>query len=898
MGGGRTDGIRRVLRLGGVARDIDEELAFHFEHTVAELMAAGMTRGAAEAEAARRFGDAAHYRRELERIDRSLALCRRLARRVEAARAVFASALRSVVRAPAQALGVIVVFTLGIGANATMLQTLDRLLLRAPDHVVAPGEVQRIYVESFIGPPLNARHATNRLTFPDVEDVRGASAFSGVAAYSDRDLTLGHGVDAERARALLVTGNYWTVLGIRPALGRFFDESEDTAGAERVVVLGHSYWQRRHGGDARVLGETIDFGHGAYTIIGVAPAGLTTLDLRPADVFVPLLTHTHAAGQEFFLSRRVVWLFAVARLAPGVSLDAAAAEATALHRAAHAEQIAAGDHDADARVLLASIIPARGPDSPPEAKVALWLGGVALIVLLIACLNVANLLLARALRQRREIGVRLALGISRRRLAAQLVLEGVLLALAGGAAALLLNRWAGDALRTRLLPDVAWDQLAPDGALLLVIVALAVLAGGLAALLPVLDATRRSADSIIRAGAGGITRSARRSRSVLGVVQAALCVVLLVGAGLFLRSIANVRAVDLGFDIGGVYFVDPMTVGRLELGERVDLFLDGVERVRRIPGVDGATASGMIPFANAIFASLRVPGRDTLPRAAHGGPYISVVERDYFRTLGVPLLRGRAFDERDSGAAEHVAIVNAALARALWPHDDPVGACILLGRDDRCTTVVGVVAEARHSRLASEEVFQIYVPATQARPETGGLTALLVRVRGEPARVLPLLRAELHAVDPRIRYAEIRPLRRFLEPQTRAWQLGATLFTAFGVLALIVAAVGLYSVIAFEVAERRREIGLRAALGASRPRVVRSVVLDAVRIAAVGIALGGAAALLLAPRLEGMLFDVGARDPLTVGGVALVLLVVAAAAAFAPAMRAAAVQPAEALRAE
>lgn len=891
------DGIRRWFRLRDVERDVDEEISQYFAEMVRDLETGGMAPTAAREEAQRLFGDERAYRRELLTIDHRTERRLRVVARWEAVRDTMRHAVRSVMRSPGLAVGVVLAFALGIGANATMYGTVERLLLKPPAHIEEPDDVRRVLVQRTNHMMDGGRRYGATITFPDYVDLTRTSGFAHVAAQSSRDVTVGAGEAAERVRGIFVTANYWPLVGVQPALGRFFTSEEDRFGGAQVAVISHRRWMSRYGGRADALGRTIDFGYGPYTIIGVTPKGFTGVDLEPVDFFAPFMTagETMQGGSEWADSRQWYWLQAIARLAPGVSAEAAQAEATTHHRAGRADS---ENYDREAEILAAPLLLAQGPNAPSEVAVARWLLGVAVIVLLIACLNVANLLLARLIRQRREVAIRLALGISRGRLLAQIMAEGLVLALLGGAAALLLAQWGGTYVQRTLLPDVDWGG-ALTGTVFLVVLGLSILAGALSALIPAWQASRKHVLEGLRAAGGGITRSTARVRATLSIVQAALSVVLLIGAGLFVRSLDSVRNGDFGLDPWHVAYAAPnFHVGSVENEDRFTYAERALERVSRLSGVNAAAMVAGVPFWSAYAYPLSVPGLDSLPRSSTGGPYANVVSSDYFRALDLQVVRGRAFDERDTRTSAPVIVLSETFAEALWPGQNPIGRCIRVDGDDAaCAEVIGLVEDASRDKLIEGVTYQYYMLFEQRivdrRPE-----GLLVRIEGDMAPVLAAVQREMLDLDSRVRFVRSLPLEEMLAPEMRKWRLGAALFSLFGFLALIVAAIGLYSVLAFDVAQRVREIGLRTALGATTPAIIRLVLSRAVSITAGGVVMGVLIALVLAPRLEDMLYGVHARDPLTFAGVAVALGLIALAASGLPALRAARVDPNVALRAD
>jgi predicted permease len=896
--------MRRVLRLGDARRGVDEELNYHFDRTVEELMSQGETREAAEAEAARRFGDVTRYSTELERIDRAVEAKRRWIDRFDVGQQSLKYAMRSLGRSPGLAIGVIIAFALGIGANLTMYSVVDRLLLSPPEHIAEPEAVKRIYLSEYLS-FLQDRYTGSSLSYPDYRQLRDVSAFDDVAAWAPNTVTLGAGLDATEREAVYVTGNFFGMLGVRPAFGRFFGEAEDRIGGAQQVVLSWTAWQRDFGGSSDALGRTVDFGYGPYEVIGVAPERFTGVDLAAVDLWLPFhVVHAQTSGTEWQEDRSWQFFETVARLRDGVTQATAEAEATASWIAGRAGSEFA-DEDIEPAILLSSVLSARGPEAPPESMVARLLLIVSAIVLLIAAVNVANLLLARSLRQRREIAVRLALGISRRRLIGQIMLEGMLLALAGGVAALLLATWGSTVIGRVLLPDVAWGG-GINLRVTLVAAALALVAGGAAALIPALQAARGAVgDTLRQAGAGGVTRRTARVRTGLALLQTALSVLLLVGAGLFVRSLDRVRGADFGFDPQNLVYAIPRTVaGGMPEAEALELAERGRQNLQRVQGVRAAGTTQTLPFHSSRSMRLRAEGVDSIPTPTTGGPYVHEVSAGYIEAMDLDILAGRSIAESDVGPGPAVAVVNESMAQALWPDRSPLGRCLYVGNgpdggpQTRCWEVVGVVEDSRRREVADVTTFQYYVPIAQQPPGSRAAGVFVIRVADETPATLNAIRRTILDLDPRIRYVEAEPMMSRIDPRTRSWTLGATVFSIFGLLALVVASIGLYSVLSFDVAQRTREIGVRSALGASARAQMRMIVGNALRITAIGVAAGVIAALALAGRIEPLLFEIPPRDPLTFVVVVLALHVVAAFASSIPAWKASRVDPNIALRAD
>jgi predicted permease len=543
----------------------------------------------------------------------------------------------------------------------------------------------------------------------------------------------------------------------------------------------------------------------------------------------------------------------------------------------------------------------------PEVAVSRWLVGVAAIVLVIACSNTVNLLLARAVRRRREVGVRLALGAGRSRLVRLLLTESVLLAVMGGAAGLAVAWLTGTLVRGVLLPNVEWTSSPVDARVLGLSAAVALVVGITIGLAPALRASRSDLTASLMAGGRAGGAHGTRLRSALTVAQAALSIVLLVGAGLFVRSLWRVRTLDLGLQPDRVLVVSPRwpaisasdtAARRIARARRADLYVRALDGVRQVTAVEHASLAIGLPFQNSFTQFIRVPGWDSIPALKGGGPFINAVSDDFFETIGSRLVRGRSFTSADREGSEPVAVINETMATTLWPGGDPIGGCVYWAptRDGLtvCSRVLGVVADARRSALHEDPSMQYFIPFGQERGFGG--TVLLVRPRGDPATIVPVIRRELTGLDPSISYVDENLLERSLDSQVRPWRLGASMFGLMGALALVVAAIGLYSVMSYLVAQRTHEIGVRMALGARGGNIVALVLRSSLGMAALGVAIGTGFALWAGRFLEPLLFDTSPRDPVVIGGVGVTLLAVAFLSGLVPAMRARRVNPMEALR--
>ena len=833
-------------------------------------------------------------------------------------------ALRSLRRTPGFAIAAALVLAIGIGANATMFGVVDTLLLRPPAHVVEPERVTRVYVKQ--SDPAFGEFTNSSVSYPDYTDLRDQGRdFSAVGALAGGRVPYGRGASARELRAVFATRSFFGLLGVRPALGRFFTpEEDDPAKPVRVAVLDHGLWRREFGSDPAVLGRQLQLGDAQYTVVGVAPKGFTGVDIAPVDVWIPMAAADPLmASAEAFTSRNWQWLQIVGRLRPGATAEAAALAATAVRRHAQEEarrtagpgqrrRIALGGPrgprgDDDAIVILGPVVRDRGPDPSRAATVSLWLGGVAVVVLLIACANVANLLLVRALRRRREIAVRVALGISRTRLALQLGAESLVLA-AGGAVLGIGVAAVGSRVVQRVLLEDAGDiPLRLSGRVLLFTAAAAAVTALVCGLVPALQASAPDLTGALKSGQReGGAAGHRRLRDGLVVAQVALTIVLLVGAGLFVRSLRHAVTLDMGIEPQGLVVANmDLREAGYDRQESDALFRRMLDRLETLPEVEGAALAVSTPFRSMFSQRLRIPGRDSLPRPAEGGgPYFNGVTAGYFPTMGLALLRGRLITDGDVGVRAPVMVINDALARLYWPGQDPIGQCIIAGRDSTgpCRTVVGVVENAKMSELREQPAPQLYMPLPPGDTLMAPLRVLFVRGRaaGPDAAngLVPVVRRAMQSVAPDLPYANVSPFTELYDSQVRPWRLGATMFSLFGGAALLLAVVGLYAVLAYSVSQRTHEIGVRLALGAQAGHVVRLVVTQGVRVALIGLAVGAVGAWVGGRFVRDQLFGVSAHDPLVFGVVAATLLAVAGLASWVPARRASRTDPLEALQAE
>ncbi|HEX6052840.1 MAG TPA: ABC transporter permease [Gemmatimonadaceae bacterium] len=814
-------------------------------------------------------------------------------------------AIRGLRSRPGFTIAVVATLGLGIGANAAMFGIVDRLLFRAPDLMKDPDTVHRVYLYQTFRGKENASGSYQYARYKDLE--KWTTTFARTAGYTRRELAVGVGEAAREMSIGVASASFFGFFDAPPALGRYFTEAEDQppSGAP-VAVLSHAMWQTQYGGARDVLGKTIQIGPVIYTIIGVTPSGFNGLWAdRPPAAFIPITSYAAGTGfrartGNWWTTYSWGWMSMLVQRKPGVSIAAADADLTQAFRKSYEAQRAEQSRTtppeiARPRATAASILQARGPNASSVAKVATWLGGVSVIVLLIACANVANLLLARALRRRREIALRLALGVSRGRLLSQLLTESLLLAVLGGVAGIVIAHWGGAALRAGLLEQSEAAGGFRDPRTLLFTAAAAVVVGVLTGLAPVFQARRVSLTDDLRAGAREGTYQRSHARTGLLVLQGALSVVLLVGAGLFVRSLRNVQNVDLGYDVEPVMLVNLNMRGvTLDSAENVTLRDRLVETAKAIPGVENASRQTAIPFWSTWSQSLFVEGIDTVSRL--GQFNLNAVSPEYFETMGTRILRGRGISAQDVAGAPGAVVVSENMGKVLWPGKDPIGQCIRISADTvPCSYVVGIAENIKEQSLSADSGYYYYLSAMQRGPHQGGL---FVRVRRDGEKMKEAVRRRLQQEMPGASYVTITPFTEVIGGQTRSWRLGATMFAAFGALALVLAAIGLYSVIAYNVAQRTHELGVRVALGAQARDLIRLVVTDGLRVALVGIVIGAAVALWAGKWVASLLFSVSPRDPAVFVFVALSLIAVAVVASWIPALRASRVDPNVALRSD
>ena len=888
---------RAVLQHRTMERDLNDEMQFHVAQEARKYEQEGLDAVEARRRAMVAFGGMERAKEE-SRDARGIGRLERVSQDLR-------YAWRGMLRRPGFSFAVIVTMGLGIGANSAMFAVVDRLMLRPPPMLRDAERVHRIVPITSENGRVVPASSYPYTRYLDLR--RWTHSFDVMAAVYAANTPVGSRDDARDIPVGMVSAPYFSLFDAPPVLGRFFGASEDTEplGSE-VVVLSYGLWQERYGGRADVLGTTLQVGQIPCTIIGVAPRGFAgTLPERAPSAWIPITAH---AGRARFLANPSAyyttynwnWLHVVARRKAGVSVAEATADLTsAMQRSYAAERTLSRRAPPATRVqpraILSALQPGRGLIAGTESVVLLWISGVAAIVLLIACANVANLLLNHALRRRREIALRLALGVSRSRLLSQLLTESLLLSFLGGALGLVLAEGLASILRRLFMSEQPPVHVIADSRTLVFSLVLATITGLVTGLAPSLHAGRDDLATALKAGQRDGTYQRSRTRAALLVAQAALSVVLLVGAGLFVRSFEHAQGLRLGYDVDPLLLVSwearatPITdSARVLLARQVET------DVRTIPGVANTTRLITMPFYSTETQGLFVAGVDSID--ALGEFTLQSASPDFFVTMGTRIVRGRAFAPTDRAGAPLVTIVSESMARVLWPGRDAVGQCLRVGGDTGpCSTVVGIAEDIRQSSLREERAYSYYLAIDQFQPQQA---SVMVRARGNADALAETVRRRVQSLLPGDAFATTVPFRRIVDPQLLAWRSGATMFVVFGSLALVLAAIGLYSLLAYNVTQRTQELGVRLALGAQEADVLRLVIGEGMRLTIGGVVIGGMAALAASTQVQPLLFNQSARDPVVYGGVVLLLLLVAAAASVIPAIRASRLDANIALRAD
>jgi putative ABC transport system permease protein len=798
-------------------------------------------------------------------------------------------ALRGMARSKGFTAVVVATLALGIGANAAIFSVVNGILLRPlpfrePERIVEVSHKEPYY----------------SVSEPEFMDYRrDARAFERLAAYAPSNASLTGAEEPERVRAARVSDGFFATLGVAPALGRVFTADEDAPGGPPVVMISDGVWRRRFGGDRGIVGRTIRVNGTERTVVGVMPARFGYPTATTA-VWVPLRLNA-----DSLWTRNNHYLSLVGRLAPGATPVRASAELNTMGRRWLTEY---PDIYFPGKPLATSIVPMRDALVGATRPYLLALAGAVGFVLLIACVNVANLLLARGESRRKELAIRTALGASGRRLARQALTESALLGVAGGVLGLLIAWLGGRALLAIAPPSIPrLDEVRIDVAVLAFALAVSLATGLLFGLAPALRAARGDSAETLKQGGktSGPAGGTRRMRHALVVAEVALAVVMLSGAGLMLRSLAKLQAMDLGFDPSQLLTIQ-LSLPTQEYSEEraVEHFRELTARVGGLPGVRSVAASGWLPMdgggGGESSWSIQVDGRVVAAIADAPTATPAQVTPDYFPALRIPIVRGRGFTEADRGDAPLVVVVNQTMARQLWPGQDPIGHTIrMFGDDDPWATVVGVAGDVRSSGFLAPVPPTMHFPYAQAGRSasyTPRSMTLVVRTTGDPLAVAAAVRAAARALDRNVPISSVQSMEQLVAGSIAGRRFSTTLLGAFAALALALAGIGIYGVIAYGVSQRTYELGVRMALGAQRATVLRLVISEGLRMTVLGLAIGLAGALVVGRLVRSLLVDVPAADALTLAVVSAALAGVALVASALPARRASLVSPTEALR--
>jgi putative ABC transport system permease protein len=813
-------------------------------------------------------------------------------------------AVRTLLRRPMFSFLAILTLALGIGANTAIFSVVRSVLL-APLPFRDPGRLVVVWASSpelakAVGLPDKLPTTTG--DFYSWKEQSTTLEDMGLVA-SDRTTLTGRG-EPEILGAVRVAGDLFRLLGTRPLLGRTIQPADDASGEPTVAVLSHRLWKSRFGGDPAIVGRTLTLDGKPITVVGVMPpefefprgaempAGFGFA--AEPDLWLPMALKP--ADRQSRDNHNAV---ALARLKPGVGREAANAEMVAICKRLNAQ------FPQSSAVWSARVEPLAQQLTGSVRPALLVLSGAVALVLLIACVNVANLLLAQAAARQKEVAVRTALGASRRRMVRQLLTESLLLALVGGGCGLLLATWGLRAISALIPAGVRVSGgLALDGRVLVFTLVLALVSGALAGLMPALQMTRSDLSATLRDGtrAGSVTSRGRRTLRALVIVETALAVLLAVGAGLLVRSFSRLTGVDPGFRPGGVLTLHvPLAGTQYDDDARKAAFYTAVlERVRALPGVEAAGAVSNLPMSGSegisgfIVEGMTRPASGRMPMADR-----REAMPGYFEAMGLSLQRGRFFRDGDAKDAPRVAIVDESLARTYWPGADPIGKRLRRGdfddKDPQWITVVGVVGNVRNSGLHVEARPQVYYPFAQSVDRQMSIT---VRTQGDPLRLAKAVRDAIHSVDPDQPVSDVMTMAQKIDRSLAGRRFNLVLLGLFAGLAVVLAAVGIYGVMSYQVAQRTREMGLRMALGARRGAVLGLVVREAGVLALAGLGAGLALSLAATRVMASLLFGIRANDPVTLAAVSLCLALVSLAAAYVPGQRATRVDPMVALRAD
>ena len=785
----------------------------------------------------------------------------------------------------------ILTLALGVGANTAIFSVVNAVLLRPLDFK-SPANVYVLTMEDV------KKHLTGGdfgYIFYQTLRERNTS-FESMAAFTTDTFNLIGGDAPEQLQAYRVSPSFFDVLGVQPAFGRSFLKPEGEPGGPPVVVLGHQLWTRRFGSDPNLVGRSVTLDGISYTVVGILGRELD-VPFQQVDVWVPRPYET-----SLFPTERVQtgsgYLNAIARLKPGVPVSQAKAELDAsAHQYEHAYP-SNSDGSFDTTINVASLT----ENALGGVGTTLWvlLGAVG-FVLLIVCANVANLFLARAAGRQKEIAVRSALGASRWRLVRQFLTESIILAVTGGAIGIFIAAWTVRLISTSsMLTMPRAGEISVDGAVLIFSFAVSFAAGILFGIVPAWRTSRTNLSEIMNEASRGSSAGARRNRAgaLIIIAELGFSVVLLAGAGLLLQSFYRLLHVSLGFEPQNIltFQIALPATKYPQPFQKADFHAQLRERIAVVPGVRSVATALLVPPDGGLFAPYLVDGMPPdLPRGQRPIALWGSISPAYFQVLGIPLLKGRNFSDADTEKSAQVVIISQSMATRYWPHEDPIGRHIQVARQPAPSEVVGVVGDVRNRGVGSDSADELYTPLPQ-RP--WGTMSVLVKTSGDPMQIVSAVRSALQSVDRDQPMTQVRSLEENLSSSIGQQRVSALLLGIFAALALVLAAIGIYGVTSYSVAQRSKEIGIRIAMGAQPRDVLRLIVGFGAKLALIGVVIGIIAALALTQLMKTMLFGVTATDPLTMAAVSITLIAVTLLACYIPARRAMIVDPVIALRAE
>ncbi|MEA2205262.1 MAG: putative transport system permease protein [Blastocatellia bacterium] len=799
--------------------------------------------------------------------------------------------IRSLMKRPGFTAIAIVTLALGIGANTAIFSVVNAVLLR-PLPFPDPDRLVMIWEDAaFAGFPRNTPAPA------DYVDVKNQNTvFADMAAMDMRTFNLTGDGEPEKVEARGVTASFFPLLGVKPALGRWFVADEDKPGATHVAMINYNLWQQRYGGDPSIIGRELSLNGEKYQVIGVMPAGFQFLDSK-IGIWVPI-----AFTAEGLASRGRHYLTVVARMKPGVTFAQADAEVRTIHKRI------AQDNPENAGRVAGYALPLRDQVSGDLRRPLMVLLVAVAFVLLIACANIANLLLSRAASRRREMAVRAALGASRMRLMRQLLVESLLLSAVGCLCGLLLATWSFAFLQ-RLIPDglATSTSLGIDLPVLGFTVVVTLLTAVIFGLAPAFQASRIDLNEALKQGGGrsGLNAGGNRLRSAMVVAEVALALVLLVGAGLLIQTFLKLREQYSGLRPESVLTLRTVLSRSKypEHAQRINFYKQVLDRMKSLPGVVSAGYATTVPLAvRGGTSGFSIEGRVVEQLTAQGLAYDAnhrQVSADYLKTMGIPIQQGRAFTDADNEQSIPVGIINETMAHQYWPGENPLGKRFKLGdpsdNEVPWVTIVGVAGDVRQMGVDEPVKPEMYFPYQQGIEPFYAPRDLAIRTSVDPLSLVATASNEIHQVDPDQPISNVRTMDQVLGEETSARRLGMTLLTIFAGLALLLATLGIYGVLAYFVVQHTQEIGVRMALGAQRSNILALVLKKGMGLTLLGIGIGLAAAFALTRLMASLLYGIGSTDPVTYGAIALLLTIVALLACYLPARRATKVDPMTAL---